>query len=156
MPKESTAASLKKAIGKAAEQIGGNGFDEEFEPTIFTPKTIQDYAGPLYVRNETPTFVSFDGGNKVGVLRLSQAGTDGSVAALSPRIARHPGFSKFWRAGKVTVTNDPDMELELDKYSDHQVELERTQQFQTAQRIYNPRSQELEFPNMGIFENASK
>lgn len=158
MPRGTTASALKTAMDKAAAKtaakttadvVGGEVEEIDSGPIVFTPRTLGDYDGQLYVRNETATFVSFDGGKKVGTLQLRQAGTDGSVAPLSPKIARHPGFVRFWRAGKVTVTNDPEMEDVLDKYSTDGVELERIEQLQTGMKVFNPRTQELEFPNLG-------
>ena len=119
----------------------------------YTPRDLpKDYDGTLYVRNETDTFVSFDDG-KGNVMKLRQAGTPDSIRDLPPSVARNPGFQRFWRQGKVTVSDDPDLEIQLEKFAFDDAERARTDQFALQQKIYNPRTQELEWPGIGDVSN---
>jgi len=142
-PRTTTAVLNKESAAKAAPIV-----EEQYR--TFRPRDLsRDFDGLLYVRNETNTYVSFDGGPDIGVLKLRQAGTPDSIAVLPPAVARHPGFRKFWTQGKVTVSDDPDMEIAIEQFAFDEAERSRTDQFAIQQKIYNPRTQELEWPGIG-------
>lgn len=104
---------------------------------LFSPRDARGYEGQLYVRNNTPTQVCFDPGTGVvNVLKLARAGADGSVAALPQSAALNPGFQKFWGMGKVTVTNDPDIELEFEEYSEHAALAEREREAEVMRTVW--------------------
>lgn len=76
------------------------------------PADLRDYNGPLYVRNNSSTFISFDD-NKGNIFSLQQKGKDDSIAVLPLEVAKHPGIQKLWRRGDLTVSTDPAIEEEL-------------------------------------------
>ena len=91
----------------------------------------------LYVRNNTLSLVRFkdhykDDLTKFNLLfKPAGAGNFDSIKDLQGeelRVLRNPGFQTWWREGKVTVTNDPDIQpREVD---DSYRETERTQQLE--------------------------
>jgi hypothetical protein len=112
---------------------------DEFEIREFQPRDlVGGYDGQLYVVNNTDTTVRFDTGTQN--LRLEQAGKDGSIQSLPIDLARTPGFQKWWRQGKITVTNDPAREVDLEAYSDAAIELERLQQTKVNGLIHQPKA----------------
>lgn len=148
-PRTTTAKTTPaKEIPAVAEE---EGVLEENRPEsrTYSPRDItRDFEGTLYVRNETHTFVSFDDGSG-NILKLGQVGATNSIAELPKTVARHPGFQKFWRQGKVTVSDDPEMDEQLEKFAHDESERDRTKQFEIQNSIYNPRSQTLEWPGIG-------
>lgn len=140
---------------------GSNGATDtadHYEVKEFSPRDVRGYEGTLWVRNNTATTVSFDNGNSKDhvTLRLEQAGRDGSVSVLPQVVANHPGFQKFWRKGKVTVTDDPEMEIQLEKYSVDEVEVERLQAINTQAQIFNTQQRAIPMPKIGIFADDQK
>jgi hypothetical protein len=150
VPNTPRTTTAKTAPAKESPAITEEG-EVQKEPRFqnYSPRDItRDFEGTLYVRNETHTFVSFDDGNG-NILKLGQVGSTESIAELPKNVARHPGFQRFWRQGKVTVSDNPEMDEQLEKFAHDEAERDRTRQFEIETTIYNPRSQTLEWPGIG-------
>jgi hypothetical protein len=76
---------------------------------MIRPADLLDYEGPLFVINKTKTIISHDDG-KGNVMRIEPVYHRDHVAPLPLAVARHPGFQKLWRTGRVKVTKDPSVE----------------------------------------------
>ncbi len=85
----------------------------------------------IYIRNNTRSIVRFADGYKSDAsfnLLLKPAGDYDSIASVEQfGVLRNPGFQKWWKAGKVTVSSDP--RLAPKKIDIGQIEIERHQQF---------------------------
>jgi hypothetical protein len=84
----------------------------------------------IYIRNNFPALVRFTDGYKSDGsfnLLLAAAGQEDSVKSIETfGILRNPGFQRWWKAGKVTVSNDNNLlPLDLDT---SKIEIERLQQ----------------------------
>jgi hypothetical protein len=149
-PRTSTRTRAKAPI-QATEDVAIEYADEdatqEEEVHYFTPKEALAYEGTLYVKNVSGTFVSFDDGEK-NVLKLGRElapddpklehQTHSHIKVLPPAIAKNPGFQKFWRQGKVIVSDDYDMESELDNFASNAGEIERIQQMKINGYLVQP------------------
>lgn len=120
------------------------------------PKDMRNYDenSVLYVRNNTPTTVIWDAAlnGQIGTsgLRLTQVGTIESVAQLPIAIARHPQFQKFWRKGKVTVTDDPSIEHSLEALAEQRVAEEEAAEAETKKLLVeNYEVKEISWPGIG-------
>ena len=75
------------------------------------PIDLRDYDGPLFVINKMNDMVSHDDG-KGNIFRLDPkySRDNAHIAPLPIEVARHPGFQRLWRTGRVQVTTDPSVE----------------------------------------------
>jgi hypothetical protein len=73
------------------------------------PTDLKDYDGPLFVVNQMSDMISHDDG-KGNVMRIEPKWHRDSVMPLPIEVARHPGFQRLWRTGRVQVTTDPSVE----------------------------------------------
>lgn len=153
--KRVTRAQVTKVIEEEAPpSLEETEAAQEHEFKIFAPRDVISYEGPLYVKNVSSTFVSFDDG-KGNILKLGKQRTsdttdkydsEDSIKALPSAIARHPGFQKFWRKGHVVVTDDPDIELELDEFAESDAENDRLQQAFVNGLISRPQKMNISLP----------
>jgi len=101
------------------------------EIQVYEPKDRIPAGEIVYVRNNTHGIVRWTDGYKSDGsfnLKLDPAGDAGSIVSIEQfGVLRNPGFQRWWKQGKLTVTNDPRINpVEVDK---KQVEVERLQQF---------------------------
>lgn len=108
------------------------GYAEE-EIELLTPSDRIAAGTIVYIRNNTRGIVRFvdsprDAEAKFNLL-LKPAGQDDSVVSLENLgVLRNPGFQKWWKAEKLTVSTDSRLApLPIDI---SQIEIERLQQFQ--------------------------
>jgi hypothetical protein len=73
------------------------------------PGDLKDYNGPLFVINKTKSMISHDDG-KGNVLRIEPVYNRDHIAPLPLEVARHIGFQRLWRTGRIQVTTDPSVE----------------------------------------------
>lgn len=75
------------------------------------PVDLRDYDGPLFVVNKMGDMISHDDG-KGNIFRLNPKYSKDNtyIAPLPIEVARHPGFQRLWRTGRVQVTTDPAVE----------------------------------------------
>lgn len=73
------------------------------------PADLKDYDGPLFVINKMTDMISHDDG-KGNIMRIEPKWHADSVQPLPLDVARHTGFQKLWRTGRVQVTTDPSVE----------------------------------------------
>jgi len=73
------------------------------------PADLRDYDGPLFVINKRGDMISHDDG-KGNVLRIEPMHHRDHIMQLPIEVARHPGFQRLWRTGRVQVTKDPSVE----------------------------------------------
>jgi hypothetical protein len=83
----------------------------------------------IYIRNNTQGLVRWaDGYKSDGTfnIKLDPAGQPGSIVSIETfGVLRNPGFQRWWKEGKLTVTNDP--RIAPRAYDRSQVEVERLQ-----------------------------
>ena len=106
--------------------------EQEYKPTDRIP------AGEvIYVRNNTPSIVRFKDHFKDEQCRFNlifkPAGAENfdSIRSLEGdelRVLRNPGFQRWWAEGRLTVTNNPDIQPR--SVDDSYRETERTQQLE--------------------------
>lgn len=107
------------------------------KPGGLKPSDLREYDGPLYVENITPTTISHDD-SKGNTLTLGPVYSQERYATLPLDVARHSGFQKIWRQGKVKVSSDPDM--------DDLLTLVSTAQMGVAEPFNNPAEAIIEEP----------
>jgi hypothetical protein len=73
------------------------------------PTDLRDYDGPLFVINKMASMISHDDG-KGNYLRIEPVHNENHIAPLPIEVARHIGFQRLWRTGRVQVTTDPAIE----------------------------------------------
>lgn len=64
-----------------------------------------------FVKNNTKSHISSSFSEPP--LSLGPAGKGGDVSILPKAVVDEPGFQHMWRAGKITVTDDPSVEEEM-------------------------------------------
>ncbi len=90
--------------------------------SVVDPRRVREYEDAvLYVMNNTHSRVVWDAppaGGKIAQnnsqLTLTQKGDPESVAILPFEVAKHPAFQRWWRQGKVVVSDDPRIEDSLE------------------------------------------
>lgn len=73
---------------------------------------LAKYDGPLYAINKMNSVVSADDGQG-NYLKIAPVTSDENIQPLPKAVAQSMGFQRLWRAGKVEVTTDPQIEEEL-------------------------------------------
>lgn len=82
-------------------------------PQTIKPADLRNWSGDqLYVKNNGNETIVFDD-MRGAELRLGHNGSGEEAGVLPLDVAKHPGFQKIWRRGKVSVSTDPAMEEEL-------------------------------------------
>lgn len=76
---------------------------------MIRPGDLANYEGPLFVINKTKTIISHDDG-KGNVMRIEPVYHRDHIAPLPLEVAKHPGFQRLWRSGRVKVTKDASIE----------------------------------------------
>lgn len=83
--------------------------DEQRLSGDIRPIDLRDYQGPLFVINKMKDMISHDDG-KGNVLRIEPVYHRDHIMPLPIEVAKHPGFQRLWRTGRVQVTTDPSVE----------------------------------------------
>lgn len=91
--------SLNASVNPDAERLSGP----------IRPIDLKDYTGPLFVINKTKDMISHDDG-KGNYIRIEPVYNRDHIAPLPHEVARHPGFQRLWRTGRIQVTTDPSVE----------------------------------------------
>ncbi len=106
-----------------------NGVEEDIE--IYSPLDKIPAGEVLFIRNNTQSVVRLADSPKEALtkfnLRFAPAGNEDSIVSIdSYEVLRNPGFQKWWRQGKFTVTSDSSIQpIHLDS---SQREIDRLQQ----------------------------
>lgn len=103
--------------------------DTEADIVEYTPSDRIPAGEIIYIRNNTQGLVRWADGYKSDStfnLKLDPAGQPGSIVSIETfGVLRNPGFQKWWKEGKLTVTSDP--RIAPKNFDRSQVEVERLQ-----------------------------
>lgn len=103
----------------------------------------------IYIRNNTQGTVRFVDSPKENAakfnLKLGPAGKEDSVVSIENfEVLRNPGFQRWWKNGKLTVTNDPT--ITPLRVNTEQIEIDRLQSMQQVGTLDRTAANSLPIP----------